>query len=399
MRRLYTITALMCGLLCVGCTSLFTASTFAPDDLYRTDNREVVLTSIAAQAEAEARQAEWNAQHSSPEFSYGSEPSYSSVVADSYESAYARRLYGFNSPTYKLPSSYYNLAGNRSMYYATAYDPAHYNIMVSGDQVWVEPKYITSMFGSWGATNITFGIYSSPWNYGWGYHTNPFYYSWWGYPHYSWYDWNWNICYNPWYYDYCWGYPSYGHHHHHYYPGYMPPRPPQHRPSDHPGNLSGNRPNHGFVVTGPGASVGSSGNLNGGRGSSSSRYTSPISNKNYGSSTITSGSGRGGTISTGVNTGGSYQPSGATVGGAVRPSANGGTNRGTVSGSGSTSGGGSNFRQGGSSGRGTTTSSYRGGSGSSSTSSYRSGSGSGSSTSSGRGGSSSGGGGTTSSRR
>ena len=129
------------------------------------------------------------------------------------------------------------------------------------------------------------------------------------------------------------------------------------------------------------------------------RIPSPISNKNYGSSTITSGSGRGGTISTGVNAGGSYQPSGATVGGAVRPSANGGTNRSTVSGSGSTSGGGSNFRQGGSSGRGTTTSSYRGGSGSSSTSSYRSGSGSGSTTSSGRGGSSSGGGGTTSSRR
>ena len=51
----------MCGLLCVGCTSLFTASTFAPDDLYRTDNREVVLTSIAAQAEAEARQAEFAA--------------------------------------------------------------------------------------------------------------------------------------------------------------------------------------------------------------------------------------------------------------------------------------------------------------------------------------------------
>jgi hypothetical protein len=65
------------------------------------------------------------------------------------------------------------------MVYASAYDPAYYNIMISGNQVWVEPRYVTSMFGAWGATNVTFGLYASPWNYGWRYRVDPFYYAWW----------------------------------------------------------------------------------------------------------------------------------------------------------------------------------------------------------------------------
>ena len=63
-----------------------------------------------------------------------------SYVANSYESAYARRLKGFSSPTYRMPSSYFNLRYNPSLSVVTAYDPALYNIMVSGDEVWVESK-------------------------------------------------------------------------------------------------------------------------------------------------------------------------------------------------------------------------------------------------------------------
>ena len=346
MRRLYSITTMLCSLLFVGCSALFSTTTLAPNDLYRTDNREVVVSRLEAQAALEQeRIAEWEALQAAANASQGYNTSgYSSIVADSYESAYARRLNGFNSPTYKLPSSYYNLLGNSTMYYATAYDPSLYNIMVSGDEVWVEPKYITSMFGSWGATNLSFGIYASPWNYGWGYYADPFYYSWWGYPRYSWYDWNWNICYNPWHYDWYWGYPAYPHyhHHHHYHPGHGPghgpSRPPQHRPTVG----TGGRPDHGYVTTGSGASAGPIyGNLNGGRGSSGSRYTSPTSNRNYGSTTITTRPGRGGTISTGVNTNSQYQPSGLTVGGSTRPATNGGTSRSTTT----VAGGGSNFRQ------------------------------------------------------
>ena len=402
MRRIVMILALVCGVSLTSCSSLFMASSLGSNDLYRTDNRVAVANRLKAEAEAkraeaEAREALWAARQAEAEAERAEEAyyaslgsnSYSSIIANDYESAYARRLRGFNSPTYRMPSSYYNLQYSRDLYYAKAYDPALYNIMVSGDEVWVEPKYITSMFGSWGATNITFGIYASPWNYGWSYRIDPFYYSCWGYPHYSWYDWNWNICYNPWYYNsWYWGYPAYGHYHPHYhYPGHMPPpRPPQHRPNERPTYRPDSRPNHGYVTTGSGASSGPiAGNLNGGRGTTGSRYTSPTSNKNYGTTTITRPTG--GTVSTGVNSDSKYR--GTTTSTAT-------VNRGTTTTSGS-----GNFRQ-------STTSTSRGNT-SSSSSSYRpsssssnrsySGSSSSSRSYSGGGSGSSSGGGNTSSRR
>ena len=337
------IFALVGGVMLASCSSLFMNSSLGSSDLYRTDNRVTVANRIKAEAEAEraeaeAREAQWAARQAEAEaeraeaeyYASLAEQNYQTIVANDYESAYARRLYGFNSPTYNLPSSYYDLYYNPAMQYATAYDPALYNIMVSGNQVWVEPKFITSMFGSWGATNVSFGIYSSPWNYGWNYRVDPFYYSCWGYPRYSWYDWNWTVCYNPWYYDsYYWSH-YHNHYYHHYHNHYYPhkpsaPRPPQHRPESRPES----RPNHGYVTTGSGASSGPMvGNLNGGRGTTSSRYTSPTSDKNYGATTVTRPTGRG-TVSTGVNSNSQYRGS-ATVN----------TNRGTTT----TSSG--NFRQG-----------------------------------------------------
>ena len=245
------------------------SSSYGTSDLYITDNRikvaeEVKARAEAERAEAEARRAMWEARLAEAEYYAATGENYNSILANDYESAYARRLYGFSSPTYRLPSSYYNLATSDAMRYASAYDPAFYNIMLSGDQVWVEPKYVTSMFGSWGATNVTFGIYASPWAFGWGVHSYPFYYTMWGYPHYSWYDWNWNMCYNP----YHWGcypgyyHPHYGHPHH----GYNP-HPPHYRPSHKPGgshNGAGDR------------------YARNDRRRSASRYTSPTSNQNYG---------------------------------------------------------------------------------------------------------------------
>ena len=202
-RGLHIVIMALATMLLGGCTAMMTS--YGSSDLYRTDNRVTVANELKAEVEAnkaraEARKAEYEALIAQAEYEAMMEgDSFTSVLADSYESAYARRLYGFTSPTYRMPSSYYNLATSDAMFYATAYDPAFYNVMVSGDQVWVEPKYITSMFGSWGATNVTFGIYASPWNYGWNRYVDPFYYSWWGYPRYTWYDWNWTICYNPYY--------------------------------------------------------------------------------------------------------------------------------------------------------------------------------------------------------
>ena len=226
----------LAGILATSCTSAYYSSSgSAYDDLYavhdRTDiaNRQKAEAEArqaeaeARRAEAEARQAEWEAQLAQLGVMQTSGTTYTpttrtdsdgviivdegsannvkvnvydSFVADNYESAYARRLLGFKSATYRMPSSYFSLRYSGDYFYATAYDPAFYNVMVSGDQVWVEPKYITSMFGTWGATNATMVLHS-PWYYGWSSLYDPWYYSSWGFPHYSWYDWNWNICYGP----------------------------------------------------------------------------------------------------------------------------------------------------------------------------------------------------------
>lgn len=267
MKILLPVLSLLVVAMLSGCTAMMESSSYGSSDLYVTDNRIKVAEALKAQAEAEraeaeARKAMWEARLAEANYYAATEENYSSIVADDYESAYARRLRGFQSPTYRLPSSYYNLSTSNAMRYATAYDPAFYNIMVSGDQVWVEPKYVTSMFGSWGATNVSFGIYASPWVFGWGISYSPFFHTWWGYPQYSWYDWNWNMCYNP----YHWGYYP-GYHHHHYYPHHgHHPYPPHYRPgpSQRPGGGNMSHTAHSD------------------RRHSASRYTSPTSNKNYG---------------------------------------------------------------------------------------------------------------------
>lgn len=206
------------------------------DDIYTQHNPQQIaeqqkqLAEIA-RARAEAQQAAWESKLAEAKalaaekgvVELNTVPAsinpYDAVLADDYQSAYARRLYGFSSPSYKMPSSYYTYRYSDAYHYASAYDPAFYNIMVSGDQVWVEPKYITSMFGSWGASVVipTYG-----WYYGWA---SPRYNWWYGYPRYSWYDWGWGSIYDPyWGWSFGWGgYPYHPgfippHHHHHYYP-------------------------------------------------------------------------------------------------------------------------------------------------------------------------------------
>ena len=253
---------LLAGLVAIvatSCTSAFyTSSGSAYDDLYAVHDRTAIANrqkaeAEARRAEAEARQAEAQARQAELEAQLAelglvqaqsgtrtdsdgviivddnatrSTNVYDSYLANDYESAYARRLLGFKSATYRMPSSYFNLRYGGDYMYVTAYDPAIYNVMVAGDQVWVEPKYISSMFGSWGATNATMLVHS-PWYYGWNSVVyDPWYYSSWGFPHYSWYDWNWNICYSPSWslgFNLWWGWggiyrpwrPYHYHHHHH----------------------------------------------------------------------------------------------------------------------------------------------------------------------------------------
>ena len=131
-----------------GCSSAYYASAgYAGDDLYVTHDKAEIARrqqheAEARKAEAEARRAEWEAriaeaQAAAAENEYnglGSANSYAGVLADSYESAYARRLRGFESLSYRMPSSYYNFRYGDAFTYVSAYDPAFYNIVVSRDQ-------------------------------------------------------------------------------------------------------------------------------------------------------------------------------------------------------------------------------------------------------------------------
>ena len=206
------------------------------DDLYSIHNKIAIAErqkreAELAKAQYEAQQAQYEAtlakikaeaaKQNVTVATEGNVNGFDAVLADSYESAYARRLYAFSSPTYRMPSSYYSLRYSDAFFYASAYDPAFYNIMISGDMVWVEPKYVTSMFGSWGAVSLP----AYNWYYGWN---DPFYY--WNRPYrYGWY-YSWN---NPYYWGWGCGYPYYhyyhhyhhhhhGHHHNHYHPHHRP---------------------------------------------------------------------------------------------------------------------------------------------------------------------------------
>ncbi len=197
-KSLLFIGSLVLSLLLGSCTTaLFSSQGGMGDDLYAIHDRTQIANRQRAKAEAEkaaaeARRAEWEARIAEAEaaaaeqryYEYSENP-YENIVADTYESAYARRLRGFESPSYRLPSSYYNYRYGSAFTFVSAYDPAFYNVIVMGDEVWVEPKYITSMFGTWGSVmNV------SPWYYGWN--------SMWS-PTLSFGSWGWSMGWNSWY--------------------------------------------------------------------------------------------------------------------------------------------------------------------------------------------------------
>ena len=300
MRNIFTIAiALFAVSMLGGCTSAL-YSGYNNDDLYATHDREAIAKSEAAAhaahyealaAQAEARRAEYEALVAAAEAVKGdmdynviSNPNdldYTSVVADTYESAYARRLRGFDSPYYNMPSSYYNLRYSGAYSFLSAYDPAFYNIIVMGDQVWVEPKYITSMFGGWGTSvNFSFG-----WRNPWSYYYSPWYYpSSWYWRHYcwdpwydSWYGMNWGFGWRP---HYDWWWPHYG-------PNHGPAHGPVHKPSQGGGGGGNGHPT--IIHRSPyrtGSTIGGS-SRNGatvGGGSYRNRNSSGVSNTNNKSS-------------------------------------------------------------------------------------------------------------------
>ncbi|MBI9052616.1 MAG: hypothetical protein JEY96_02280 [Bacteroidales bacterium] len=120
------------------------------------------------------------------------ENSYYDIVVRDRDDAHQRRIEGFMNPYYGM--NYGAVYLSDAYWYASSYDPYFYNIVVMGDQVWVEPRWMTSSFGYWPRHSYHSPYYS---NY-YGYY-DPFYSSYYSY-------------YSPYYYHN-------PYHHHQYYPG------------------------------------------------------------------------------------------------------------------------------------------------------------------------------------
>ncbi|MDR2937285.1 MAG: hypothetical protein LBU80_08120 [Rikenellaceae bacterium] len=196
------------ALIATACTTTMSASRSGgpSDDLYATHDRAAIARAqaeqsariAAARTAAEQRAADAvvaRERYALEEIENAGLDGYYSedIFSDTYEESYARRLQGFGSLTYNLPSSYWDYRYSDAYFQTMGYDPAFYSVIVMGDQVWVEPRYVTSMFGTWGR----------PVNYCYGWN------SW------SWYRpyWNWHAPYwgSPsWSSSMSWGYPYYG---------------------------------------------------------------------------------------------------------------------------------------------------------------------------------------------
>ena len=255
----------------MGCSSAMYGSkgSYASDDLYGTHDKTEIARkqqakAEAEKAEAEARQAEWEARLAQAK-AQSAESEYQNYMASAdYDTEYGRRLRGLEaSDDYYTPSDAEEV--HYTFTYASAYEPAYYDVVVVGNQVYVEPKYVSSMYGIWGAT-----IYVDPWYYGWNtpwiYPYSPW--AWGPYGYYNWYWSPWSLWYaswyspwyNPWYNPWYW--PGGYYPHYHPYPPHHPPFNGGHRPNYHPGGGGGRHPAHKPASTKGGAPVYNGGGRN-----------------------------------------------------------------------------------------------------------------------------------------
>ncbi|MGM0551855.1 MAG: hypothetical protein ACQESW_12295, partial [Bacteroidota bacterium] len=105
---------------------------------------------------------------------------YESILVDDMGDAFDRRRKGIGNPYYGM-NSYSRIYNREAFWYASAYDPAFYTVVVMGDDVWVEPNYIAASFGYrnsiWGTPrygNYHLGFYNSYYSpYSWN--VDPYY--------------------------------------------------------------------------------------------------------------------------------------------------------------------------------------------------------------------------------
>ena len=257
------------------------------DDLYRGSTRKSRQAEAQAAAEAQKRVRKQQTQQQMPvnwtPAQAASEASSAAVVepsaggdelVTSYDEALQRRLDAYKN--YKeMDDSYWQLMESYHKMLEAKYDPELYNVITFGNEMWVEPVYISALFDgsdpaagirskeftapSGGSVNISLNLgpgwwWDDPWDFGW---YAPWNYPWrWGYygwagpywgPSWRW-GWNWTWGWRPsWSWGPAWGWgpswdwgPSWG-----WGPGWWPGGPVYHPP--HWGG-GGHGPYHGRPV-------------------------------------------------------------------------------------------------------------------------------------------------------
>lgn len=207
-----------------GCSSSMysSSSPVASDDLYATHDRKALMEAEierraqeiaaekAARAAAEAQREE--AARQLAEYRESEDAQYDGILSDGYADSYEKRLRGFTPSEDEEPAP--------KTVYVSAYEPAYFNVTVIGDQVWVEPKYVSSLYGTWGSSvTVNLGLWGwgyPSWSWGWNWAPYSWYARWgwgpyygWGYPYYASWGWGWGY---PYYYGWGWG-GYYPHHH------------------------------------------------------------------------------------------------------------------------------------------------------------------------------------------
>ncbi len=229
MKRLIylSVTAWALAGLLSGCSATMLASaSYADDDLYALNNRHAIATVISQHNEVNTVSAQTIDSYleAIDDILGTSYDTSDDILVRDYDEAYRRRQSGRASITYRMPSSYTNYLTGDSYLATLSYDPSIYNVMVMGDQIWVEPKYVTAMFGTWITPTVSFGVTVGL----------PYYSSWyaWNAPYYSWNRWYWNDWYwgrpSYWYGGWYGGWPGWHGPHHHWHP--IGPGRPIHRP-------------------------------------------------------------------------------------------------------------------------------------------------------------------------
>jgi hypothetical protein len=98
---------------------------------------------------------------------------YDRLLSDSYRDSYERRLRGASNPYYGINN--WSVQYSQDFWYASAYDPAFYNIIIMGTDIWVEPNYISAMFGSYRSGYYYRYGYRGYWDYGYNYYGGSWY--------------------------------------------------------------------------------------------------------------------------------------------------------------------------------------------------------------------------------